>query len=93
MDQSNNQQKNNESESIGKFVTLFIDSLTTCRLILLENPNPRIQFLLGDDDQTEQDFDKKSHALFVELNELATENVKHHDGTESAQQGWKETGR
>ncbi|CAF4178967.1 unnamed protein product, partial [Rotaria magnacalcarata] len=41
-----------------------------------DSPSARIQFLLGDEDQEDDDEEHKPHDLFIELNELRCDNDK-----------------
>lgn len=59
----------------------------------LDNPSARIQFLLGDEDQDEDDEEHKPHDLFIELSELISEKEKVHESGDLMEQGWKETAR
>jgi hypothetical protein len=59
----------------------------------IENPSARIQFLLGDEDQDDEDEEHKPHDLFIELNELICDGEKPHESGDSVDQGWKETAR
>jgi hypothetical protein len=59
----------------------------------IDNPSARIQFLLGDEDQTDDDEEHRPHDLFIELNELISDGEKLHDSGECIDQGWKETAR
>ena len=58
-----------------------------------DESNPRIQFSLGDEDPADVDQDNRSHALFIELNELVSDGNKPQDSNEPIKQGWKETAR
>jgi hypothetical protein len=58
----------------------------------IENPSARVQFLLGDEDQDDDDEEHKPHDLFIELDELITVGEKTETG-ESVEHGWKETAR
>ncbi|CAF0834824.1 unnamed protein product [Adineta ricciae] len=60
---------------------------------LIENPSARVQFLLGDEDQDDDDEEHKPHDLFIELNELVTDGEKTNEAGDSVDQGWKETAR
>ncbi len=60
---------------------------------LLENPSARVQFLLGDEDQDDDDEEHKPHDLFIELDELVTGGEKSPETGEALEQGWKETAR
>lgn len=62
-------------------------------MIILDNPSARIQFLLGDEDQEEDDEEHRPHDLFIELSELKVDNEKVNELGESIDQGWKETAR
>jgi len=57
----------------------------------IETPGARIQFLLGDEDQDEDDEEHRPHDLFIELNELISGGDKLNESGESL--GWKETAR
>ncbi|CAF0758464.1 unnamed protein product [Rotaria sordida] len=59
----------------------------------IDDPSARIQFLLGDEDQDDDDEEHKPHDLFIELNELRCEGEKINESGESIDQGWKETAR
>ncbi|CAF3368958.1 unnamed protein product [Rotaria sp. Silwood1] len=59
----------------------------------IDNPSARIQFLLGDEDQDDDDEEHKPHDLFIELNELRCEGEKINETGEPIDQGWKETAR
>ena len=59
----------------------------------LDNPSARVQFLLGDEDQDEEDEEHKPHDLFIELDELVTDGEKTNEQGEPVEQGWKETAR
>lgn len=59
----------------------------------LDNPSARVQFLLGDEDQEEDDEEHKPHDLFIELDELVTDGEKGNEQGETVEQGWKETAR
>jgi len=59
----------------------------------LDNPSARIQFLLGDEDQDDDDEEHKPHDLFIELNELISEGEKSHESGDTFDPGWKETAR
>ncbi|CAF2401099.1 unnamed protein product [Rotaria sp. Silwood2] len=59
----------------------------------IDNPSARIQFLLGDEDQDDDDEEHKPHDLFIELNELKCDGEKNNESGESIDQGWKETAR
>lgn len=65
----------------------------TRSLCRLENPSARVQFLLGDEDQDDDDEEHKPHDLFIELNELVTDREKLNEAGEPIDQGWKETAR
>lgn len=58
-----------------------------------EHPSARVQFLLGDEDQEDDDEEHKPHDLFIELAELVTEGDKTIESGELAEHGWKETAR
>jgi hypothetical protein len=58
-----------------------------------ENPSARVQFLLGDEDQDDDDEEHKPHDLFIELDELVTDGDFKNELGESVDQGWKETAR
>ena len=58
-----------------------------------ENPSARVQFLLGDEDQDEDDEEHKPHDLFIELDELVADGEKTNESGEPVDQGWKETAR
>lgn len=62
-------------------------------LVNSENPSARIQFLLGDEDQDDDDEEHKPHDLFIELSELISEKEKVNESGEYIEQGWKETAR
>ncbi|CAF3369159.1 unnamed protein product [Rotaria sp. Silwood1] len=59
----------------------------------IDNPSARIQFLLGDEDQDDDDEEHKPHDLFIELNELRCDGEKINETGEPIDQGWKETAR
>jgi hypothetical protein len=59
----------------------------------LDNPSARIQFLLGDEDQDDEDEEHKPHDLFIELDELICEGEKLNESGDSIEHGWKETAR
>ncbi|CAF1020101.1 unnamed protein product [Adineta steineri] len=59
----------------------------------IDNPSARVQFLLGDEDQDDDDEEHKPHDLFIELNELVTDGEKLNEAGEPVDQGWKETAR
>ena len=59
----------------------------------LDNPSARIQFLLGDEDQDDDDEEHKPHDLFIELDELICEGEKLNESGDSIEHGWKETAR
>jgi len=61
--------------------------------LCIDNPSARIQFLLGDEDQDDDDEEHKPHDLFIELNELLFESEKVNESGDSFDQGWKETAR
>lgn len=67
--------------------------INTLVLFIQENPSARIQFLLGDEDQDDDDEEHKPHDLFIELSELVTEKEKGNEFGEFIEQGWKETAR
>ncbi|CAM4906352.1 unnamed protein product [Rotaria socialis] len=58
-----------------------------------DNPSARIQFLLGDEDQKDDDEEHKPHDLFIELNELRCDNDQSNECGEPTDIGWKETAR
>ncbi len=61
--------------------------------VFLENPSARVQFLLGDEDQDDDDEEHKPHDLFIELDELVTGGEKPSETGETVEHGWKETAR
>ena len=80
----------NESSEIGN---TDIHQAKSPPLINSENPSARIQFLLGDEDQDDDDEEHKPHDLFIELSELISEKEKANESGEFIEQGWKETAR
>lgn len=59
----------------------------------LDNPSARVQFLLGDEDQDDDDEEHKPHDLFIELDELVTTGGKGNETSDMVGHGWKETAR
>lgn len=54
----------------------------------------RIQFLLGEEEQLDNDDDEhKTHSLFIELSEFVSEEEKRNSSNELREHGWKETAR
>ncbi|CAF0790608.1 unnamed protein product [Adineta steineri] len=70
-----------------------IASIETTESYEIDNPSARIQFLLGDEDQDDDDEEHKPHDLFIELNELLLDSDKQNESGDCFEQGWKETAR
>ena len=80
-----------ESTLIGRILHSFARSIS--EPIFSDNPSARVQFLLGDEDQDEDDEEHKPHDLFIELDELVADGEKTNEAGEPVDQGWKETAR
>ena len=80
-----------DSPHIGKRNFSSINSFHSYRFV--EDPSARVQFLLGDEDQDDDDEEHKPHDLFIELDELVTTGDKSTDTGDNVEQGWKETAR
>ena len=83
-----------DSVPIGIIELFFLTKIHILFYVYQDNPSARVQFLLGDEDQDDDDEEHKPHDLFIELNELISDGEKAQlNQVILVEQGWKETAR